>query len=104
MAAVSSYKIRDVCQRYQSLKGRRAIDRDDVQLTKSTLTRITYVVGVAFVFVASWVAVNFRYLSSITGITLETSQHHEILSFGERNLRFSAVPKNVQTTSETEPG
>lgn len=67
---------------------------------RTTFSTILYIIGAVFVFLTSWISVNWRSLPSL-------GQHssHEMLTFGGRSHRFAIVPApTVQSTTETEHG
>ena len=76
-------------------------DGGHLNVEKTTVSTTFYVFGVAFVCVVSWISVNLRTITTYTGMTRDTSTH-EMLSFGERSLRFAAVPTPKPASTETE--
>ena len=76
-------------------------EAEHLSLERTTFWTIFYVFGVAFVCVVSWISVNLRSFSTYTGLSRDSTTH-ELLTFGERSLRFAAVPAPKPFPKETE--
>lgn len=97
MAGSSMQYFCEICQKLRSMTGRRG--EEHFNLERTTVSTIFYVFGVAIVCVVSWISVNLR---SITRLSTDTASSHEMLTFGERSLRFAAVPNPKPVSTETE--
>ena len=89
----------EICQKLRSMTEKR--EKEHFNVERTTVSTTFYVFGVAFVCVVSWISVNLRTFTSYTGMTRDTSPH-EMLSFGERSLRFAVVPNPQPVSTETE--
>ena len=98
MASNSMHFFCEISQKLRSMTEKR-----NEGLLNVERTTVFYVFGVAFVCVVSWISVNLRSITTYTGLTRDTTPH-EMLSFGERSLRFAAVPNIKPTSTETEAG
>ena len=89
----------EICRKLRSMTERRGAEH--LNLERTTVSTVFYVFGVAFVCVVSWISVNLRSFSIYTGLSRDSTPH-EMLSFGERSLRFAAVPRPKSVSTETE--
>ena len=100
MAGGSKQFLWDIRQNLRSMAEKRS--EGHCSLEKTAVSTIFYVFGVAFVCLASWISVNLRLFSTYTGLTRQAS--HEMLTFGEKSLRFSVVPNPKPSSTETDAG